>query len=285
MQMAAKNKIKYSFFILTLFFNACSLKTNEDVFVDKTYIVVKIQVTNGELSFCSHNVKINLFYNPKKLWYIKNENTFQLEYREPKVTLTEKGLQINFGLLPSTYFGSTGVIELYFLPIDKGDVQISGETLYKKEEFYYGPRHKTKKKIIPKINVFISNYFEAKSNKSTQFFEFLKKISLYDSYDYLKGDETKIYIPVNISKDAAEKHLVEVFSEKGFRESDRVNFPGGVSYMFHRVKNKEHEIIEARATIEDSEWGTHLHLFAFGNVRVDALFDSLDSHYRNLIAE
>ena len=265
--------------------SACSISMRSDMRAEPVYIVYRIKITNREFPPDSYVTAINLFYDSKRLWYARSANTFVLKYRNPEIVLTDKGMRINFGLLPAEYFDSAGEITLFFLPLVKGNINVAGEFLTKEKEYYYGPRHKTIIEQIPGSMVTSSRSFESNVTGATGTTDYQKQYKLDYTDESLKGKHTGIYIPADIPADTAQQYLFKVLSAKKFNEVCRIEFDSGTCYTFTRYLADKKQFIEIRAVFENASSGNTLYLFAYGNTEFGQLFESIDSEYRTYLAE
>ncbi len=281
-----KNRYKYvSPLLMILLAGGCSVAVRSEASVGPVYVAYRIAITNREFPPDSYLTKINLYYNARDLLYVKNRNTFWLKHHDPVIVLTEKGMHVNFDYLPAAYRGESGEITLYFLPLAKGAINISGEILTKKKELYLGPRHKTVTRPIPCSRIFTGRSFTTNKRGPAEFFELARKYNMRHGTDISKGKHTNIYIPGEIPEDRAVRCLTGAVSARGFREIGAVRFPGGITRTFLLISPDKKQVVELRATVEKTGLGGNLHLFAYGNAGIDGHFNAIEARIRDFIAK
>jgi hypothetical protein len=240
-------------------------------------------IANREFPPDNYHAKIDMYYDTDKLWYVKNETEGLIQYRNPMILLNEKGMRIDFGKLPVSYFGQTCALKLYFLPLANGIIHITGESHTKKSEFYYGPRHKTVTRQMPVIDAAITGSF-GKNKTDTDFFTaYIKKSNLHYHKDFFKSKETRIFIPAHVSEETSYRMLHEVLYERKFNKSAEIVFPSGVCYGFIQYSPVKKQVTGIHAAFEHTGHERYLHLYCRSNMVIEQIFSDIESSYRHLV--
>lgn len=263
--------------------NACSFKVHSEVTTGPVFVVYTMVIANREFPPDDYHAKIDLFYDTGKLWYVKDETEGLIQYRDPMILLNDKGMRIDFGKLPASYFGRTYSLKLYFLPLENGDIRLSGESHTKKSEFHYGPRHRTVTTRLPVSGAAITRSFGDKKTGIDIFTAYLKKSDLYYNADCVKSRGTRIFIPANVNDGTAHSALHGVLYERSFNKSAEIVFPSGRCYGFIHFSAEKKQLIEIRAAFEDTGYGRYLHLYGRSNMAMEQMFIDIESAYRHVI--
>ncbi len=265
---------------LVLALCACYPSVSSQASATSEFVACRITVANRGIAPGSYGTGIDLYFDHGALHYVKNENTFHLRYREPVIVLTDYGMRIDFGLIPSSCFQPPLEIVLYFLPIKKGETAISGRVLARKHELFLGPRHGTKTRQLRAVRVAVPMRHERKGAAAFQFTGYPKS-----GTEKVRGKQTDISIPSGVESGRAVRRLRELLSGFGFTGTGEIGFDGGTSLAFVRHYPGRGQAVEIRATFETGKPGTNLHLFAYGNADIDGLFAAIDKRYREMISE
>ena len=262
----------------------CSMSFNKRLTVDQVYVTYILYLKNGTFPPESLLTKINLYYDKEQMLYVKNVNDFALKYRDPSVVMTDRGLSIDFGLLPSAVLSSENEITLYFLPLKKGEINISGELIRRKKELFLGPRKPAVVIPIQAESAQSNNSYNREPETAEGFFEIIRKHNVQIETEYLKGRGINLFIPNERMTDA-ETELAKIMSDEGFKLKCSVHFDSGITGVYTKVLSTGKEIIEIRATIDSSGiGGGSLYIYAFGNTPVDEMTDRIAEEYRKRIS-
>lgn len=262
---------------------ACSISMRDSLTQDPVYVAYRVSIANRVFPPDRYYTKLNIFYDTKALAYAKNENSFRLRYRKPVIARTDKGLHVDFGLLPSAYFKSPCDITLYFIPLKSGVTAVSGELLTKEFEYHYGPRHKTETRPLEAREITIRQGFAPAGDVSPAFMEYVKRQGIYYTSDTADGDYTKIYIPSHASLDDAVKSFLTVAADNKFTKSGELQIPDGVLYIFYRIEAAGRSVIELRAVFERGKIENNLYLHMFGSMKVREYLEAIDRQFREKV--
>ena len=252
--------------------------------VDQVYVTYLFSLKNATFPPESFLTKINLYYDKEQMLYVKNVNDFALKYQDPSVVMTDRGLSIDFGLLPSNVLSSENEITLYFLPLKKGEIRMSGELVQRKKELILGPR---KPAVVIPIQIETSQIeksYNREPERTEVFFELARKHNIQIEPEYLKGRGINLFIPNECMTDA-ETELVKIMSDEDFKLKNSIRFDSGITDVYTKVLSTGREIIEIRATIDSSGiGGGSLYIYTFGNTPVDEMTDRIAEEYRKRIS-
>ena len=278
-----KNTAYILFAITILCSHACSFKVHSDVTAGPVFVVYNMVIANREFPPDDYHAKIDLFYDTDKLWYVKNETEDLIQYRNPMILLNEKGMRIDFGKLPVSYFSQTCALKLYFLPLANGIIHITGESHTKKSEFHYGPRHKTVTRQMPVMDAAITRSFGENKTGTDFFTAYTKKSNPDYNINIFKSKETRIFIPANVSEETSHRMLHEVLYERKFNKSAELIFPSGACYGFIQYSPVKKQVIVIRAAFENTGHERYLHLHGQSNMAIEQVFIDIETAYRNVI--
>lgn len=252
--------------------------------VDQVYVTYLFSLKNATFPPESFLTKINLYYDKEQMLYVKNVNDFALKYQDPSVVMTDRGLSIDFGLLPSNVLSSENEITLYFLPLKKGEIRMSGELVQRKKELILGPR---KPAVVIPIQIETSQIeksYNREPERTEVFFELARKHNDQFKPEYLKGRGINLFIPNERMKDA-ETDLAKIMIDEGLKPKYSIRFDSGITGVYTKVLSTGREIIEIRATIDSSGiGGGSLYIYTFGNTPVDEMTDRIAEEYRKRIS-
>lgn len=260
--------------------SGCSMSFRDRLSVEPVYVTYTVILENRKFPPESFLTKMNLYFDHEQLLYVKNRNDFMLKYRDPSVVLTDRGLSIDFGLLPSAVFSSGNEITLYFIPLEKGDVHITGELLRRKKELILGPRNPAVIERIPEETAHCPASFGREPLRAEGFYEIARKHKAMVAPEYLKGRGMNLFIPGD-RVNTAGSELENILRDSKFVHSYSVRFESGGSDTFTRVSEDGLEIVELRATMDRNGTGEYLYLYAFGNTPVDDIIENISGRFRN----
>ena len=267
-----------------IFTFGCSMSFNKKLTANQEYVTYTLSLKNNTFPPESFLTKVNLNYDPEQLLYVKNVNNFMLKYRDPSVVMTDGGLSIDFGLIPSAVLSSGNEITLYFLPIKKGEIRISGELVRRNKELILGPRKPAD--IIPvQVETALSEKsYNREPEKAEGFFELAKKNNIQFEPEQLKGRGINLFIPNDRMTDA-ETELGKLLSDEGFNLKYSVRFDSGITGVYTKDLSTGREITEIRVTIDTSgAGGGYLYIYAFGNTSVDDMIGRIAEEYQKSVS-
>ena len=270
--------------VCAILLSGCSMSFRKRLAVDQVYVTYLFSLKNATFPPESFLTKINLYYDKEQMLYVKNVNDFALKYQDPSVVMTDRGLSIDFGLLPSNVLSSENEITLYFLPLKKGEIRMSGELVQRKKELILGPR---KPAVVIPIQIETSQIeksYNREPERTEVFFELARKHNIQIEPEYLKGRGINLFIPNECMTDA-ETELVKIMSDEDFKLKNSIRFDSGITDVYTKVLSTGREIIEIRATIDSSGiGGGSLYIYTFGNTPVDEMTDRIAEEYRKRIS-